>query len=265
MPDRQLALEALSAIVGVPVKSVKEFRRSNPGQKEPFALCPQDVVDVLVGRSLMDYLPEVICQLELLSAGEASTEAKALRQEIFVDEEEFFDPQYDYDYTHKKKGAKVLKRGGEAYKRPWGWMRFAVKVSGKYKDGERWLQKGAHAWPVSYHGTSIEAAKGVIKIHYRPGAGQVYGRGIYSTPNLDIASSYSKIFTSRTTQKTYKVILQNRINPTNRIMCNEKDYWLVPIPKGTSAEKEKETVENSIRPYGLLLQEVQCTNPQQKN
>ncbi|KAJ8335263.1 hypothetical protein SKAU_G00409020 [Synaphobranchus kaupii] len=107
--DGELKLEALSAIVGYPVKSSKWFQ-------------------------------------------------KAIRKELFVNEEDFFDPLYDYDFTHITDGAAAFNRGGERYSRPCGWNRIALKVLGKYKDGDGWLGMGASAWPVSYHGTSIEAS-----------------------------------------------------------------------------------------------------------
>ncbi|KAL4629599.1 hypothetical protein GN956_G16555, partial [Arapaima gigas] len=175
-------------------------------------------------------------------------------EELFVNEKEFFDPCFDYDFTHINDGKTKFKRGNEPYKRPCGWNRIALKVWDKYPDGNGWLGTGVNAWPVSYHGTSIEGAKGIIHNHYKPGAGKRHGRGIYSTPNVDMAQKYSKTFTSKK-NKTYEVILQNRINPKNRKTCS-KDIWLVCVPEGTSPKEEKEIVEISIRPYGLLLREV---------
>ena len=42
-----------------------------------------------------------------------------------------------------------------------------------------------------------------------------------------------------------------------REICEgEEDYWLIPMPEGTSAEKERLIVERSIRPYRILIQEI---------
>lgn len=82
----------------------------------------------------------------------------------------------------------------------------------------------------------------------------MYGRGIYSTPQLSVAESYAKEFTSK--NRKYKVIVQNRINPQYRQKHNDDSYWLVSIPDGTSGPEEQLMVERSIRPYGLLVKAV---------
>ncbi|KAA0711969.1 hypothetical protein E1301_Tti021801 [Triplophysa tibetana] len=189
------------------------------------------------------------------------------RKVLFVIPEEFFDPKYDFDFTHKSKSKSdsACKRGDESYMRPYGWKRFALKVGDKYPDGKTWLGTGGWRnksspgeWPVSYHGTDLKGAEGITKTNYQAGTREKYGRGIYSTPNIKVADDYAneKRFRSKTNGKTYKVIMQNRIHPDKRIKTTRTDYWLVPIPDGASAEKEKEIVESSIRPYGILLKEV---------
>lgn len=185
-------------------------------------------------------------------------------QVLFIAEEEFFDPKYDYDFTNLSDSAEC-KRGDELYKRPKGWYRMALKVKGKYPDGDTWLgpdgwrsRSVPGEWPVSYHGTSVDGAKGIITGHYKAGSGKLYGRGIYSTPDIHVAEreEYAKTFTSKTTGKSYKVILQNRINPEMRKICQRSDYWLIPVDETASAEKEKQIVESSIRPYGILIKEI---------
>ncbi|XP_067314692.1 uncharacterized protein [Pseudorasbora parva] len=194
----------------------------------------------------------------------SSLQYMGLRNEIFVDMDEFFEPRFDFDFTHLS-GESVCMRGSELYTRPCGWYRFALKVLDKYPDGNAWLgtdgwrsHSVAGEWPVSYHGTSVQGATSIIKTHYKAGPGQVYGRGIYSTYDIDQASGYSTEFTSKKTGKRYRVLMQNRINPKMRKVhvCGKTDYWLIEIPDGTSAAKEKEIVEESIRPYGILLKEV---------
>ncbi|XP_073327968.1 uncharacterized protein [Pagrus major] len=178
-----------------------------------------------------------------------------------IDENEFFDPQFNRDYR-KLKDTETYYRGGEVYERPCGWQRFALKVLDDY-DGNAWLgtryrstQSVPGEWPVSYHGTSKKGADGIIQGHYKPGSGQKYGRGIYSTPYIKEALQYAKTFTSKKTGKKYSVILQNRINPQYRQKYNNDKYWLIPIPSGSGAEEEQKMVERAIRPYGLLLKEV---------
>lgn len=136
-------------------------------------------------------------------------------------------------------------------------MRFALKVRDKYPDRNDWLGTVGWRWPVSYHGTDLKRADGIIQSHFKAGDRQALGRGIYSSPDIKVADIFakSKNFTSQKNGKTYKVIMQNRINPKKREIKDE-NIWLVSIPEGTTAEKEKEIVKSSIRPYGLLLKNV---------
>ncbi|KAJ7997558.1 hypothetical protein DPEC_G00230250 [Dallia pectoralis] len=185
-----------------------------------------------------------------------------VKEEFFVNLEEFFDQRFDFDFTNMPTSSQST-RGNERYERPVGWYRMAVKVLDKYPDGNTWLgqagwrsESSPGEWPASYHGTSIDGAKGIIQDHYIPGSGQVYGRGIYSTPLMRIAGDqYAKMFISQKNGKRYKVVMQNRINPNQRMVV-VPDYWLVPVPQGTSKEEEKFIVERSIRPYGILIKEV---------
>ncbi|KAL6455771.1 hypothetical protein MHYP_G00356220 [Metynnis hypsauchen] len=186
------------------------------------------------------------------------TGASVLRKELLVDLENFLDPQVDYDFMRGSDSSQCS-RGGEPYSRPWGWYRVALKVKNKYRDGNTWLgsdgwrsRSSTGEWPVSFHGTSIEGAKAITSSHYRAGPGQLYGRGIYSTPDILEADFYAmfKTFKSNKTGKTYKVIMQNQINPKKRVITAKKNYWLIPVPE------EKSIVEQSICPYGILIKEV---------
>ncbi|XP_029976507.1 uncharacterized protein LOC115409446 [Salarias fasciatus] len=184
-------------------------------------------------------------------------------RELFLDVENFFDPDYDYDFTNLSDSDLLCKRGDEYYERPKGWYRMALKVRGKYPDGDDWLGPDGwrrHSvpgeWPVSYHGTSIDGAKGIIKEWYKAGDRDQYGRGVYSTPDIHVADYFATTFSSPTTGKCYKVIMQNRINGDKREKCDEPDYWLIPVESGTPPDEEKSIVERSIRPYGILIKEI---------
>ncbi|XP_071229095.1 uncharacterized protein [Salvelinus alpinus] len=186
-----------------------------------------------------------------------------VEEEFFIDVEEFFDHRFDYDYTNMTTSPGCM-RGDEPYQRPFGWYRMAVKVLDKYPD-RNWLgpngwrsESAPGEWPVSFHGTSKDGARGIISCHYEAGKRQLYGRGIYSTPVLRIATDYySTIFKSKKNGKSYKVVMQNRINPKEREKCKRDEFWLVRVPENTSKEEEKRIVERSIRPYGILIQEVE--------
>lgn len=228
MLDKELVCEALSALLG---KCIKHGINPN--------------------ISLLDYhhrffLTHHYCDVE---------------EEFFIDVEEFFDHRFDYDFTNMTTSPRCM-RGDEPYHRPLGWYRMAVKVLDKYPD-RNWLgptgwrsESAPGEWPVSFHGTSEDGAKGIISFHYEAGKRKLYGRGIYSTPVLDIASSFSTTFKSKKNEKSYRVVMQNRINPKEREKCKKNEYWLVRVPENTSKEEEKRIVERSIRPYGILIQEV---------
>ncbi|KAL3044138.1 hypothetical protein OYC64_003885 [Pagothenia borchgrevinki] len=184
-----------------------------------------------------------------------------VKKELFSDEK-YFDPQYDRDFTHLSDSAECM-RGDKPYKRPNGWYRMALKVLGKYPNGDTWLgTKGLRShsvpgeWPVSYHGTSSDGARGIIKSQYKAGDGDVYGRGIYSTPDIRVAEQYAETFKSEKMRKSFKLVLQNRINPERREVCRRSDYWLIPVGAGKSASEEKEIVRGAIRPYGILIKEI---------
>jgi len=83
------------------------------------------------------------------------------------------------------------------YKRPCGWKRYALKVRDKYEDIE-WLgqngeSKNDSEWAVSYHGTKIYCAEPIVKEGLKPGHNNVYGIGIYCTPNIKTAEKYAEI------------------------------------------------------------------------
>ncbi|MGH0117794.1 UNVERIFIED_CONTAM: hypothetical protein FKN15_039965 [Acipenser sinensis] len=312
MFDQNLCLEALSALVGAPVKLYGQYKSCHPdctiadhqmldiktlhkftllsnedGETAPFrysngAVCFRD----FCGRKQNIQLPEETTAEQLMPQLKAtfhlpsddvqvlSSKTKCqvyninptdgpyyiVGKEMFVDESQFFDPPYDYDLTNINDNGKTFYRGGEEYRRPCGWYRYAVKVLGKYEDGDRWLGVGepqyrlnsaSGEWPVSYHGTSEQGSEGILSGEYRPGPNAVHGRGVYSSPDIRVGTNYAKSFSHN--GKTYKIVLQNRVNPETRkiIPANQAndvgDYWLIP---------EGNIMRNSIRPYGLLLSEV---------
>ncbi|XP_073707235.1 uncharacterized protein [Garra rufa] len=248
--DREVLLEGLSALLQTNVKPYSGLKeKSHPDELTIFNFLEKALI-----KHIADY---VLSQKATVASFNSD-----IRQEMFVNMDEFFEPHFDYDFTNTSDNS-ICMRGNERYKRPCGWYRFALKVLNKYPDGNNWLgtdgwrsHSVAGEWPVSYHGTTVEGATGIIKSHYTAGPGQLYGRGIYSTYDIAQASGYSREFTSKKNGKKYRVLLQNRINPKMRKVCDRPDYWLIEVPEGTSPAVEKEIVEKSIRPYGILLKEV---------
>ncbi|KAL0249586.1 hypothetical protein GEMRC1_004816 [Eukaryota sp. GEM-RC1] len=105
-------------------------------------------------------------------------------------------------------------------------------------------------WPVSYHGTSSNNAKCIAKDGFEVSKGRrfLFGRGIYTTPDIEVAEKYAQVFKHE--GNYYKVIIQNRVNPDpNRLQIISKDktglgeYW---VSKNNS----------DVRPYGIMLKEL---------
>ena len=69
-------------------------------------------------------------------------------------------------------------------------------------------------WPVSYHGTGESASGSIAQDGFRLSKGKRfrYGMGIYSTPSIEVAAKYAKIFEHK--GKTFKIVFQNRVSPT---------------------------------------------------
>ena len=164
-------------------------------------------------------------------------------------DDDFLDPSFDYDFTSECDDGKVYIRGGEVYQRPYGWYRFALKVLDKYEDNT-WLggigirtESTAGEWPVSYHGTTGGGAEGIAKEGYdiKFGTRFLFGKGIYSTPDSGIAEVYATEFSKD--GKSYKIVLQNRVNPAKLRKVKETgdQYWIVD--------------DSDIRPYGILVKE----------
>ena len=157
------------------------------------------------------------------------------------------DPEYDYDFTNVHDKGQRFYRGGIEYRRPCGWKRFAIRVNGKY-ESDNWLgsENSPDEWPVSYHGTGREAAQSIAQTGYdlTKGRNFKFGRGIYSTPDINVAKGYAQSFTIKNNK--YYVVLQNRINPKTvekfsaENVKNRAEYWVSPGNK-------------DIRPYGYCI------------
>lgn len=285
MLDTDLVLEALSALSGCDVQL-----GSGPSQ-----LNPQDFVNIVAlrqfykqeGLNQLEYPSLGSLSLveqddpdqDLYSAPAALTApptGPVNRTTVRINPQDFLDRKFDYDFTNIKDGDKTFLRGNERYVRPCGWNRVALKVSQKYDDGsDVWLGTGKDAWPVSYQGHSMDGSLGLILTRGEKEiqgnteddsflevaatsllANETRGRGIYSTPEVTEAEKHCKTFKSKKDGKNYKVLLQNRINPKNRKHCQRDNVWLVYVPEDSNNVQTRALVQESVRPYGLLLKQV---------
>ena len=65
---------------------------------------------------------------------------------------------------------------------------------------------------MSYHGTDVSSAEKIMKEGYRHVPRELFGKGIYTSPILEMVERlYAKVFSHD--GKTFKIALQNRVNP----------------------------------------------------
>ena len=169
---------------------------------------------------------------------------------LYIDDS-LLDPSYDYDFTGRRDDGTKFYRGGYEYHRPYGWRRYALKVLGRFGDN-RWLGTKGHRaascsgeWPVSYHGTGVNVSGNIAQEGYDLSKGKRfrYGRGIYSTPSVEVAAKYAQTFLHE--GKRYQMVFQNRVSPTDLKIIDAKstkvgEYWVQPD-------------QELIRPYGICM------------
>lgn len=102
---------------------------------------------------------------------------------------------------------------------------------------------------VAYHGTGLHNTRSIAEDGFLLSKGKRFrfGQGIYTTPDIAVAELYASEFTAN--GNTYKVVIQNRVNPKNVKIISGSDtgiggsYWIT--------EKEKD-----IRPYGICVKKI---------
>ncbi|CAB4477885.1 hypothetical protein RhiirA5_423765 [Rhizophagus irregularis] len=153
----------------------------------------------------------------------------------FVISRSFLKPQFDYDYTNAQDNGQN-RRGYETYHLPIGWQKYGLDVD-RYGDN-KWLGTGTDAWPISYHGTDLNAASNIAVGGFDSSKGKrfAFGKGIYSSPYSTEAEAYSTTFPFN--NHTYRVMFQNRVNPADLRKANQDRYWIT-------------VTDQNIRPYAL--------------
>jgi hypothetical protein len=101
---------------------------------------------------------------------------------------------------------------------------------------------------VSYHGTSYHNGVSIASEGFKLSKGTRFKHrnGIYSTPEIEVASQYAEEATVN--GKIYKVVMQNRVNPKNlekvpKAVTGVGEYWISPS-------------DEDIRPYGFCIREI---------
>lgn len=192
--------------------------------------------------------------LPSVSAGGVTVRTELVRGPIQIDKS-CRAPEFDYDFTDLRDDGKKHFRGQQPYEKPYGSYRVALKVRGRFGKDDAWLGmegEGAGEWPVSYHGTAMHNAQTIAQEGYKLSKGKrfLYGKGIYSTPEVVVAKQYAAEFKHE--GQSYKCILQNRVNPNYLKVLSKAEtgvgtYWL--SNDDTNGVDETEL----IRPYGICL------------
>ncbi len=101
---------------------------------------------------------------------------------------------------------------------------------------------------MSYHGTSLNNGLSIGEEGYKLSQGERFwhGKGIYSTPDIKVAFKYAKDVPFN--GKTFKLVVQNRVNPETVIKVDKAvtkvgEYWISPN-------------DDDIRPYGFCVREI---------
>ena len=169
----------------------------------------------------------------------------------FYIDDSLLHPSYDYDFTRMVDDGTKYYRGGYEYHRPYGWKRYALKVLGRFGD-DKWLgtrgkrvDSSRGEWPVSYHGTAVNVSGNIAQEGYDLSKGKRFrfGRGIYSTPSIEIAAKYAQTFQHK--EKRYRLVFQNRVSPADLTMIDVRttgvgEYWVQPN-------------QELVRPYGICV------------
>ena len=145
------------------------------------------------------------------------------------------DPSRDCDYTDYSElhVLELSTRVEHSYhgKNPFGWNFIGIKIN----------ERETKDWAISYHGTSSHVFNAICEEGYKVGPEGLYGRGVYSSPYIEVASGYAQSFTFE--GATYIGVLQNRVNQNGVNIENNGQIWVCPDP-------------SDIIPCGLCVREV---------
>ena len=144
------------------------------------------------------------------------------------------DPSRDCDYSGHSEHVLKLSTSVEHSNQgnyPFGWKFIGIKIN----------KRETENWVITYHGTKSHVFNNICREGYKVGPGDVYGRGVYSSPYIEVARGYAKKFTFE--GATYIGVLQNRVNKNGVNIVNNGQYWLCPNPA-------------NIIPCGLCVKKV---------
>jgi hypothetical protein len=143
-----------------------------------------------------------------------------------------------------------------------------MNVLGKFQGGDQWLgmTNAPGEWALAYHGTKIAHVKSITETPLKMGPTNVYGDGIYCSPNPKTAGRHTDVLTLRQSggRATYQYMFLCRVNverihtcPTNPCPEARSDRWTLHKTEHADiwfVNCRNESYQN-IRAYGLLVKE----------
>ena len=186
---------------------------------------------------------------------------------VLVLEPNLLSPESDYDYEvtgQTDDDTTFDEREGQPRSKdsqPHRWYRYALNVKDKYGDNA-WLggvntyaraqsTHVAEEWPVSFHGTEKDKVSKFLQGYLLSKSKSVYGRGIYSSPSIEVAELYAKEFSYDSNK--YEVVLQNRVNSNGVISEHAHDIHSDRQHSDAKDAYWLQTREDYIRPYGICI------------
>jgi len=220
---------------------------------------PDFTVDLYINNLEEDKIDQVYKYIETRK-GFINTKISVLLEGCKLSSD-IFEPEFDMEPINWPQGKNY--RGKLPYNPPYDYFGCALKVRGSYDSGDdTWLGHinidGEFA--VAYHGirSNLDAVKGIMNSYLKAGAnqncrndddmmhpGKKCGKGVYVTPDIKVAEEYTEGFGVFELNKTYRIVLQCRVNPKKiRQSARVPEYWIL---NGNGKE---------IRPYRILIKEV---------
>ncbi|ELP89044.1 hypothetical protein EIN_164640 [Entamoeba invadens IP1] len=173
--------------------------------------------------------------------------------ELAIDDA-FLSSRFNYDFRGITDVGHSYIRGGLPYRRPVGYMRYAINVLGKFDNGnDTWLAQNGSAgeWAVSYHGSEVSKTQNnlmddVLMWGKKLGLSNNNANMTFCTPNVETAVKFSKQNTDKNGCKSI-LVFQNRVKPSSILKASSvggpDDYWYVKDPA-------------DIRVYSICVKQV---------
>lgn len=137
------------------------------------------------------------------------------------------------------------------------WVRFGLKVLGKYADGNHWLEPFQHDknWFRAFHGTgrsgnSVAAVTSIFRSEFTPSKDGKGGAGIYMSPFIEYCekNDYCGIVVTEMGKKFIFVI--------QAAVCPDGIVKELVQCKHTGENQEWVCATGCVRPYGILVKQV---------